>query len=269
MSTHLPPYLLSALADSELSADQLVVANEHLAVCAACTSNALSLSLLKAATARAGQRYAPQPHMRERLVSMTSRAKSRIDKAPGPSPSRWRLASLGWAAAVTLLLISAGLFVVQKRVERSRVASIQRAALVTEAFDQHIATLATGLSPQVISTDRHTVKPWFQGKIPFSFNLPQNLPSGVTLDGADLTYLRNQPVAQLLYSLGKHRASVFVRQNYGAGESKEFLADHSGFHVIGFNAGGLEMVAVSDADPARLAELVGAIRHAQEQNASH
>lgn len=268
MSTHLSISLLSALADNELPSDQLSAASEHLATCAQCTSNALSLSLLKTATARAGQRYAPQPHMRERIASLISQENSRIDK----SASQVRLprfALLGWAAAVVLLLISAGALIVQKRVEQSRIASAQRAALVTEAFDQHIAALATGLSPQVISTDRHTVKPWFQGKIPFSFNLPENLPLGVTLDGANLSYLHNQPTAQLLYSLGKHRASVFVEQSSGAARSGEFQTAHSGFHVIGFNVNGLEITAVSDADPSRLAELSGAIRRAQDQNPSH
>lgn len=268
MSAHLSPSLLSALADNELSSDQLVVANEHLAACAACASDALSFSLLKSATERAGQRYAPEPHMRERLLSLMSQEKSRNEKAPAPTRLRWQSPSLGWAAAVMLLLVIAGVFIYQRQAERSRMASAQRASLVTEAFDQHVAALATGLSPQVISTDRHTVKPWFQGKIPFSFNLPENLPPGVTLDGANLSYLHNQPVAQLLYSLGKHRVSIFVRQNYGGSESKEFKADHSGFHVISFNAGGLEMIAISDAEPARLAELVGAIRQAQEQNSS-
>jgi anti-sigma factor RsiW len=115
----------------------------------------------------------------------------------------------------------------------------------------------------VLSSDRHTVKPWFQGKLPFSFNLPENLPRDTTLDGANLTYLRGQPVAQLLYSIGKHRISVFVQQRHGTGSGHELTTAHSGFQVIDFDANGLEVAAVSDVDPARLAELVSAIRGAQ------
>jgi len=114
----------------------------------------------------------------------------------------------------------------------------------------------------VVSTDRHTVKPWFQGKIPFSFNLPQSLPSDTTLDGANLAYLGNQPVAQLLFSIGKHRVSVFLRQRSGAAE-KEFATDRAGFHVMGFSTDSLEVRAVSDVEPARLAELVNEIKSAQ------
>jgi anti-sigma factor RsiW len=155
--------------------------------------------------------------------------------------------------------------IVQRNLRKAEVASVEHTALVSEVFDQHVATLAGSLPPQVVSTDRHTVKPWFQGKIPFSFNLPENLPKDTTLDGANLAYMRNQPVAQLLYSIGKHRVSVFVseRPSSGAGDS---LVDHSGFHVMDFSAGDLEMVAISDVDPARLAELAGAIRRAQTGN---
>jgi anti-sigma factor RsiW len=134
---------------------------------------------------------------------------------------------------------------------------------VTEVFDQHMATLAGSLPPQVVSTDRHTVKPWFQGKLPFSFNLPESLPRDTTLEGANLSYLHNQPVAQLLYSIGKHRVSVFLQERSGAASADEAQTEHSGFHVMDFSTGDLEGVAVSDVDPARLAELVSAVRQAQ------
>ena len=131
------------------------------------------------------------------------------------------------------------------------------------ATDHQIAALAANSTPQVLSSDRHTVKPWFQGKVPFSFNLPEGLPSDTTLDGANLTYLGNQPVAQLLYSIGKHRVSVFVRQRTGTISSNGLLAEHSGFHVAGFTTGDLEVVAVSNVDPARLSDLVNRIEYSQ------
>ena len=59
----------------------------------------------------------------------------------------------------------------------------QANALYAELLDQHLATLSSGASPEVISTDRHTVKPWFHGKLPFSFHLPDNLPAGTILKG--------------------------------------------------------------------------------------
>ena len=262
MTDHLSQPLLNALADGELSADQLVSANQHLAGCQSCTSNALYLSLLKSATAKAGQRYVAQPHLRERLMRLSSES-SELHTTPTQSRSSWQFGSLGWATAAALLLVAISIGFIQRNMQRSRIASAQHVALVNEVFDQHVATLAASLPPQVLSTDRHTVKPWFQGKIPFSFNLPENLPGNTTLDGANLTYLDNQPVAQLLYSIGKHRVSVFVRQKPGAAQANGLRTDHSGFHVMGFDTGDLEMVAISDADPAHLAELGNVIRQAQ------
>jgi anti-sigma factor RsiW len=106
------------------------------------------------------------------------------------------------------------------------------------------------------------VKPWFQGKLPFSFNLPEDLPRDTKLEGANLSYLHNQPVAQLLYSIGKHRVSVFLEQRRG-GTTHELTTVRSGFQVMGFETKDLDVAAVSDVDAARLGELVSVIRRAQ------
>jgi anti-sigma factor RsiW len=262
MTDHLSHSMLNGLADGELSADQLAAANEHLAGCPACTSNALYQSLLKSATAKAGRRYTPPPHLAERLTRLASRLEAPGTRNGHRYPQQWRF-GWGWVAAAVLLLVSAGTMLVQRTARQGELSSAEHVALVTEAFDQHVATLAGSLPPQVVSTDRHTVKPWFQGKLPFSFNLPESLPRDTTLDGANLTYLHNQPVAQLLYSIGKHRVSVFVREKPGATGADEAPAEHAGFHVMDFSTDDLEVVAVSDVDPARLAELVTAIRGAQ------
>jgi anti-sigma factor RsiW len=271
MTDHLSDEILSALADGELTADQLANANKHLAECPACTSNALYQSLLKSATARAGHRYTPPPQLRERLALLATQTNSQLQPrghrtAVSLSRSVGRFGSLGWAAVAALLLVSLSLVFIQRTAQSDERASAVRAALVTEVFDQHVATLADSQPLQVISTDRHTVKPWFQGKIPFSFNLPQGLPSDVTLDGANLTYLGNQPAAQLVYNIGKHRVSVFLRQKSRSAEASELPAESSGFHVMGFSTSVLDVIAVSDVDPARLAELVTAVRQAQTGN---
>jgi anti-sigma factor RsiW len=260
MSEHLSPSQLNALVDGELSPDQLTAVNTHISACASCTSNALHQSLLKSATARAGARYTPPAQLQERVARyIRTGAAESGERAANTSRSLWRFASLGWVAAM-LALVFASVTMVQRR----RIASQEQAALGTEAFDQHIATLAQSQPPEVLSSDRHTVKPWFQGKIPFSFSLPENLPQGVTLDGANLTYLDNRPVAQLLYSIGKHRVSVFVQQKNAGSRGNASATDHSGYQVIPFGTRNLEMVAVSDVDPARLRDLVNLIQQAQD-----
>ncbi len=258
MSTHLTPAMLNCLADDELSAEQLAAAQQHLDTCPVCTSRALSQTLLKRAIARSGQRYAVPADLAERLKKRTE---SPLQQSPAPaSRGISQMATAGWAAAAVLALAS--ILVMQSTVRHSRAASTED-ALVTEVSDLHVSTLAANQPPQVVSTDRHTVKPWFQGKLPFSFNLPQNLPADVTLEGANLTYLQGQPVAQLLYSVGRHRASVFLRQRTAANEPIPTEAEHSGFHVSGFRTGDLQVVAVSDVDPGRLADLAKIVEQAQ------
>jgi anti-sigma factor RsiW len=141
--------------------------------------------------------------------------------------------------------------------------SSERAALATEACDLHIATLAANQPPQIVSSDRHTVKPWFQGKLPFSFNLPETLPADTTLDGANLAYLHDHPVAQLLFSIGRHRVSVFAAEKNGGGALGPWKTTHDGFQVAGFETDDLEVIAVSDVDPARMATLINALQAAQ------
>ena len=265
MTDHLTSSLLNALADGELSADQLATANEHLAGCPSCTSAALFQTMLKSATARAGHRFAPPPQFEERLTRLV-RQEDGPSKAtvlrPAPQPLRV-FGFAGWATSCALLLVFASIFVFQRDSRRIAIASSEYAGLVTEICDQHVATLAANLPPQVLSSDRHTVKPWFQGKIPFSFNLPENLPSDTKLEGANMTYLHNQPAALLLYSIGKHRVSVFVRQKTTAALSNGLLTEHAGFYVARFGTDDLDVVAVSDVDPARLSSLVSLIEQVQ------
>jgi anti-sigma factor RsiW len=266
MNDHLSAPILSALADGELSADQLATANHHLSQCSSCTHDALYHSLLKSATAKAGQRYKPTPNLQAR-VALQIRQELSLQNSldvDNERPIVRGSSYYGWAAAAALLLLSVGIALVQYGWSRSATASAQYAALATEACDQHIATLAANSPPEVISSDRHTVKPWFQGKLPFSFNLPENLPSGTTLDGANLTYIHGRPTAQLLYSVGKHRASVYLQKRSDDRIANGLATDHSGFHVLDFRSRDIDGIAVSDVDSPRLSDLVIMIAHAQE-----
>jgi anti-sigma factor RsiW len=251
MTEHLSPPVLSALADGELSNDQLAGAQQHLADCPTCTTDALNQSLLKSATAKAGMRYTPPSTLHNRLTAF---------KRPKPVRGYW---SPGWVVAAVMLVVFTSLALMQQIQRRNEVASIEKNAQVAEVFDQHLATLAGNAPPQVISSDRHTVKPWFQGKLPFSFTLPEKLPNDTTLDGANLTYLHGHPVAQLLYGIGKHRVSVFVRERQGTLRGSELTTARSGYQVMEFTTNDLEVFAISDVDAARLAELVNVIRKAQ------
>jgi len=136
-------------------------------------------------------------------------------------------------------------------------------AHAAELLDQHLAALSSGASPEVISTDRHTVKPWFQGKLPFSFNLPEVLPADTTLKGGDLTYLGGQPAALLLFTIHKHEVSVFLTQRSGSPTLTLLPAVQSGFTIHHAITPDLRIIAVSDVNPADLDLLISALEDAQ------
>ncbi len=264
MTAHLSPETISALADGELQTQDLLAAQEHLAGCATCTSDALAQTLFKSATARAGQRYAPPQELAARLSRQIAQEAGKTRTPAGRVVRGY--AALGWAAAALLLVavtLSGSWFLVERTVSQKMALRSANNALISEAFDQHVSTLASAGPPQVISSDNHTVKPWFQGKLPFAFNLPERLPDGMVLDGANFTYLRNQPAAQLLFSIGRHRVSVFVMQKSGNAPIGDLPPEQSGFHVMSFGSNSLEGIAISDVNPARLAQLVGSLEEAQ------
>ena len=253
MSQHLSEAMLNSFVDEELSPAEATEVAAHLAECGACTTSALSRMMLKSAVARAGRRYElpAQMHARLPMDDAVSIVRTR------PAPIAW-IAWTAGLAAVFILAAGMGFF------ERRATEKAAEVALVAEITDQHVSSMAVGAPPEVLSSDRHTVKPWFQGKLPFSFNLPDNLPAGTTLDGANLTYIHGRPTAQLLYSIGKHRVSVYLQQRSEDVSASRLSTDRSGFHVISFNTGDINGIAVSDVEPARLADLVSIVEHAQK-----
>ena len=258
-SEHLQPHQIDAFADHELSPDEARVLQQHIATCHACSLRVLSTVNLKQATAAAGRRFDPSPAMVARLT-----AHLRQETPAKPEPKRLLSfprprASFFWPAmaAAALLLVAVSLATWSVRRNQN--------TLSAELLDQHLATLSPAASPQVLSTDRHTVKPWFEGKLPFSFNLPEPtaLPPGATLKGADLTYLGDHPAALLLFTMGKHQVSVFVTERSALG-SEPAASTRSGFNLRSATAGDLRLTAVSDTDPPQLDRLLASLASVQQ-----
>jgi anti-sigma factor RsiW len=140
--------------------------------------------------------------------------------------------------------------------------------VAAEILDQHLAKLSSAATPQVISTDRHTVKPWFRGHLPFSSNLPdaQALPPDTTLKGADLTHVKGQPAALLLFTIHKQQVSVFLTQRFGGPKLAALPSTRSGFTIHSATTHDLRIVAVSDVNPADLDALVASLARAQSSS---
>lgn len=248
-TTHLDPATLNAFVDGELRATEAESIQQHLADCHPCTLRVLSATQLKAATARAGQRFTPPP---EALARLTAQLHLQQAKKPARVIA---FRPLAWSSLAAVLVLAVSLSG-WRQVRQSNTFS-------AELVDQHLATLSSGVEPEIVSSDRHTVKPWFQGRLPFSFNLPEPnaLPADTVLRGADLTYIDDQPAALLLFTIHKHEVSVFITQRNRI--SLLVSGNRSGFAIHDATTHDLHLVSVSDVNPPDLDLLLAALVEAQ------
>ncbi len=223
---------LTAYADGELSTSETMEIASHLRQCPDCTAATLANVQMKRSIAVAGKRYAPSAELRAKVMKSAGRKLAREGNW------MWRLV-LAPAVLVVLLSLGVNLYVGREKARREHVYS--------ELADLHVSTLASATPVDVISTDRHTVKPWFEGKVPFSFNLPELQGTDFTLLGGRVTYLGQMSGAQLIYKLRKHEISVFVFQDRDeAAKVSSTPVQAFSFHVEGWSKNGLRYFVVGD-----------------------
>jgi anti-sigma factor RsiW len=227
---------LDTYFDGEVPEEEMRTFDAHVRSCPSCSADALTRVQMKRAIQAAGRRYTPSVEFRKRM-------QQKIASKPR------RSFGLGWtlAAAATVILVVGTLTsaYLGTRSGRNQVFS--------EIADLHVGTLASSSPVDVISTDRHTVKPWFQGKIPFAFNLPELQNSELTLLGGRMTYLEQTPGAHLIYDVRKHHISVFVFQERSlpARLDKDPVSPKQlTFNMETWSHGGLRYFVIGDASAA-------------------
>lgn len=223
---------LDAYVDGELPSSEAGGLAAHLRQCADCAADALQRVQMKRAIGTAGRKYEPSADFREKI------RKAVAVKSQRTGSWLWKLVV---APALLVLLLSLAL---NWYVDRER--GQQR--VYGELADLHVAALASANPVDVVSTDRHTVKPWFEGKIPFTFNLPESQNSDFALVGGRVTYLGQTPGAQLIYRIRKHEISVFILQDRG-GEMASLPSSpvqEFSFHMESWTKNGLRYFVVGD-----------------------
>jgi anti-sigma factor RsiW len=229
------PYVdeeLAPAAQQELSA--------HLAGCSECTAAVAEHLALKKAVRTAASRFSAPPELHAAIYRQLHPAKS--------SSVWWK-----WAAAAASLAAVA--LVVLLIVPRSSVDKSLMAGLV----DQHITTLASANPVDIVNNNRHVVKPWFQGKLGFTFNLPEVKDSPYELLGAKQVFIQQKPAAQLYYVVGGHKISVFIFQTNERGTSSPSWKVERSFNACIWREAGLEFHMITDANQKeayRLAEML-------------
>lgn len=230
-----------AYFDGELSPDDQRAVADHLGQCSACAARALELVQQKRAVQAAARRYLPDSDFRARIQKQIAAPKR---KTWGPE---WLPAFV--AASAATLLVGALLFFNYRQRQQDE------QLLVGELLDQHVATMASANPVDVVSTDRHTVKPWFQGKIPFTFDLPELTGTPFTLIGGRMAYLRQAPGAELIFKVRQHQISVFIFQDRGTSPPERVTKTDLAFQVRSWREAGLRYFAVGDASGSDLDQL--------------
>ncbi len=233
---------LDAYLDRELDSESTKAVREHLSDCATCREwvserEALSRLLRSATYFRAPDR------LRMHLASQAAR-----------TGYVRRLVTLAAAAAV-LIAAGAGSALL-------RTGTVRTDTMVEQVVDGHVRSLMGNHLFDVQSTDQHTVKPWFLGKLDFSPPVVDLAGIGFPLVGGRLDYLAGRPVAALVYQRRKHTINVFVSPEANGSMRSAGVESLRGFHVHHWTQNGMAFWAVSDLNDSELAEFVQALQGA-------
>ncbi|WP_295991086.1 anti-sigma factor [Rugamonas sp.] len=238
--------LMSAYVDGELDAATALQMERHLAGCAACEAALAQQLELRATIAQQATRHKAPPHLKHRIRAALAQQQPRR-RAPRTWP--WAWINLGIAGASTAAFaVTLALYLGQpsggERLEQDLVASHFRSLM-----PDHLADVA--------STDQHTVKPWFAGKLDFSPPVVDLAQQDFPLVGGRLDYLNQRAVAALVYRHRKHIINLYLwpqRSAHEAPASAPQSSSHQGFQLLRWSDKGMDYSAVSDLNGQELAQ---------------
>ncbi len=251
MSCKLTQRFVPGYLDGELDLSRTIEMETHLQICADCARELLQQRGLRAALQRNQLAYAAPSALQEKIQSSLRSA------APVEAPERatsWRpLPLFRWAGAFAVL----ALFVLTAwRFVPGLLGPTSEQGIVAEVLASHVRSLEANHLMDVASTDQHTVKPWFDGKLDFSPPVEDLSSNGFPLVGGRLDFLEGREVAALVYQRRKHFINVFVWPDKREPRSTQTMPPQQGYDMIRWSRGGFQFWAVSDVSADDLADFV-------------
>lgn len=236
--------LIEAYHDGELVPETRSSVKEHIAGCATCRKRLDELGELSGLVRRSGAESPPEG-MDARIRAKVAEAAAARRAARSEHPRRLRLYA-ALAACQALLIAGAGAagYLMAERQDTLHLALV-------EAVDAHVRRLADSRPFDVASSDSHTVKPWFAGRIDFSPAVNDLGAHGFPLVGGRTDYVAGHRTAVLVYGRREHKISVFVERPGGLPPPAGTV---NGYNVVSWRLGDLNYTAVSDVNPQELGE---------------
>jgi anti-sigma factor RsiW len=238
--------LVQAELDGELDASQAAALATHRAQCPICQS--AQAELLRTRALLRAEPYEVTPDdVRARVMARLHQVEPQIAAAVVSAPRRQRRwawlrgPGIGFglgaacAAALSFLILLPA-----------------QSDLTDVIVADHIRALQPGHLEDVVSTDQHTVKPWFDGRIDFAPPVRDFAAEGFPLKGGRLDYLDNRPVAALVYQRDKHIIDLYVWPESGAGPHLAGDTSIQGYNVVHWAQDGMNFWAVSDVERGQL-----------------
>ncbi|HEX4266002.1 MAG TPA: anti-sigma factor [Verrucomicrobiae bacterium] len=237
--------LIDPYADGELEASAVLELEQHLKDCPACALALRNVQSLKKSLKQDALYFAAPAELRKRIQAQLP--------SPAKSSPQWRGWSWNWLTTATTGAFTACLALLLT-LTLSRPSPEQ--LLARDAVSSHIRSLIPGHTLDVVSTDQHTVKPWFNGKIDFSPPVKDLASQAFPLIGGRLDYINGHNAAALIYQRNKHVINLFVWPATEKASQPAALAPIRGFNVIHWSDGQMSFWAVSDLNGGELMEFV-------------
>ena len=237
--------LLQAHHDGELDAANTLHIDEHLADCPGCFGTLRRLSGLRGALRNDALRFTAPDSLRRNLRAAVAQTAETEREA---APKRSWTSQMGWIAAAVVAIAS--MASLQLRSTRSD------DHLLVELTDSHVRSLKGEHLMDVISTDQHTVKPWFDGKLDFAPPVRDLKETGFPLLGGRLDYIYGHDAAALIYGRHKHFINLFVWPEKSDTPQKLGVTQKNGYNVLRWADGKMSYAAISDLNETEMREFV-------------
>jgi anti-sigma factor RsiW len=242
--------LLDGYGDGELDLVRTLAIERHLQDCPVCTQIQQNNQTLQSALKETSLYFKAPTNLHKRLRGASREA---IQEVPRYRVSSWRGASVAAASACVALLM----WVLISLPSRPAAEDL----LAQEVVSGHIRSLMANHLTDVPSSDHHTVKPWFDGKLDFAPPVTDLTKQGFPLVGGRLDYIGSKSVAAVVYQRRQHFLNLFIWPSNDSAESGNKMMTRQGYNVIRWNQSGMTFWLVSDLNLSELQQFAEVVQN--------